>query len=444
MKYFLKNILVILFLLGSSGIAFAQIDTISTIIVTNIEQPDTNEILFDLVVTRNSDAWSVWANGTYQVTISGNLTIDPLNQSLEYVAETSELFPIITTFAQPLKGYIISPVVLPGRLSISILGPDEYSDGIAVTNRTGQPTDTLKLGTFRLLEIQNRKFPDPAYFSWYLPYSRYQAHAFKKQSDSSSTGALWYAANDNVEMNNYTTRVRYVVDTQKIKPTNDVDFIASYDGAGQVELSWKTTNEYFNRGFILRRGIRSADQPTITFDQEIGNFLNGVNNVSLPDTGLISKSRKGRGAEYRFSDVVEERGVQYVYELTDVSSAEAFLALNPGMHDRDTTGVIIPSSVISSAEVGPNPVVSKARVSFFVEGKVTISIKLTNLVGKDIVLVLENATYEAGEQFIDFTVDELASNGLYNIVIVATPIDQENNGGLGAETRVIVPVQLIR
>jgi hypothetical protein len=437
MKCIFKNSVIFIGLLSLLTLkAFAQKDTISTLVVTNITQPDYKTIDFDLGVVRHTDSWRVWANGTYQITFA-DFPIDSSNLSIEFIADSSDL-PLVNSYSQPMSGYLVSTAVLKDRISISILGPNEYGNGRAITI---PDTDTLCLGRFRLRSIQAMNFLMPTFISWYKPYSKFQAHAFKTQTDSVASGVSWFTANDNVEMNSSSTSVRYFVNNPKILPTNDIEFAAKYKGAGRVDVTWRTTSEFFNRGFILRRGLRSPDEPdVITFDTEIGSFLKALSNNSLQDTALISKSVGGGGAEYSFTDYVEERGEQYVYELTDVSSAE----VPAGTHDKDTTAVIIPFSVVSAAEVGPNPFSTKTTVSFFLEGKVNITIKVTNLVGKEVAILLDNITLEAGQHTVDFIVTELASNGLYNIVIEAVPVEEERQRGLSDESIIIIPVQLIR
>lgn len=439
MKVYLQCFVLVVLLYASPlyGIE-PEKDTISTVLITDFEQIDEKTVTFTLGVVRNSESWRTWGNGTYQLTIAG-MEVSPENQEISFIGG-SEL-PLEPSLGQAMKGYHIAVATLKGRMSITIIGPGEYSDARTI----GDVGNMLILGKFQIKIIKGSSFLNPELITWYKPNSHFQAHAFKRETDSIENGIQWYAANDNVEMENITTAVRYAINLPSIKPTNDIDFIATYRGGGRVDLQWKTTHELFNRGFILRRGLRSADETMpFVFTEEIGNYTKALTNPALKDVVLISKSTRGEGMTYEFIDIVPERGEQYLYELTDISSAESILAQNPGIHDRDTAGVIIPVSVISSAVAGPNPFTSKTTVTYFVETPSYISIKVTNILGKEVIILLDNVRQESGEYKADFQVDELASNGLYNIIIIATPIEEAPVDNNVKETRVSIGVQLIR
>lgn len=378
-------------------------DTLATLNVTRLVQPEPHILEFDLYLQRDSDLWEKWANGTFQLALP-NIQLDSC--TLEILPNTTEL---------NISSYIVADSTLPQRMSITILGPDEYSDCIAI-----KKDSSIRLGRFRITGPATRTLP--TLLSWVQPYERYQANAYKIATDS----VPWYGGNDNVEM---TGRLRFLADTLRIPEFVLKDFTAKYIGDRRVLLCWETLSEAFNRGFVLRRGIRPFGDAVDDYSNV--EFAEIARYITQPDLRGLGTSFEGR--TYCYVDTVPFRGEEYVYELLYENYQQQDIPL-------DTARAVVPSAVIAFAQANPNPFRDQTIIDYILDDRVTLSCKVYDPTGKEIATLLDNVVLPIGKYNVHFEAPAIASQGLYDVVFIAYPVDD-----LSVElSTAVVKLQLIR
>jgi hypothetical protein len=317
-------------------------------------------------------------------------------------------------------------------LSITIAGPEEYGNCAFV------PEDSsILIGTFLVATKNGSKVPDR--LMWLQPQFYYQACAYKKELDSivQPQNVQWGNANDNYEMDDgpQTTIIRYEV--EDIPPPEMIlkFFAAEYAGLRKVKLDWATVREAFNRGFILRRGIvplSSRDTSRVVFDHLVGTFEGN----SEEEKGLIGLGTRNPGKDYKwYFDTVQYRGEEYCYALyyKDFDNVEHYLAM---------ACVPIPNSVITYAQANPNPMNVRTTIKYNLDDDVILECNVYDVIGKHLVTLIPKQYMERGlhEVIFDAPRSDFASQGLYEVVFIAYPVDDPSV----EISRAIVKVQLIR
>ncbi len=378
-------------------------DTLATLNVTRLLQPEPNVLEFDLRLLRDSDQWEKWANGTFQLTLPG-VNLDEC--TVEVVPNTSDL---------DLTNYIIADSTLMQRMSITILGPDEYWQCAAIDRDTG-----IRLGRFRVVAPQGTVLPTN--LAWAQPYNRYQANGFKIATDS----LPWHGSHDNIEM---LGRLRFLADSLNVPEFFLKYFTAKYIGDRRVLLCWETRSEAYNKGFVLRRGIRpfgdaATDYSNVQFE-EVARY------TDHPDLQGLGMSYDGKA--YCYTDTVPFRDEEYVYELLYENYVGDDIAL-------DTATVIVPSSVIAFAQANPNPFRDQTVVDYILDDRVTLSCKVYDPTGKEVAVLLDNVILPIGKYNVRFEAPAVASQGLYDVVFIAYPVDDPSV----ELSTAVVKLQLIR
>jgi hypothetical protein len=417
-----------------------QREILSIVSIENITVVDPQTLEFTLTLKRTSPNWERWANGTFQFQIVGvtNNRYDPSAMRVELLQNSSDL-PIAAYTNAPLSAYSYCISLHPGWISVFIYGPDEYRDAKFF------PLDSaLRLGRFRITMTDGGRIGSTV--AWTEPLDYYQANAYKLKVDSIAYGVHWYRADDNVEMRNYpridaTQEVIVRTDSFRVAPAPEPcltlktdSFRAEYLGDRLVQLHWSTLCEQGVLGFVIRRRcLCSSLPPSKTEFSEIRRF-------GIPfDTALYSKGTTTIGFDYSMStpDTVEFRDIEYEYELSAI------------MHDGsrrflDTTSIRIPISVISSATVYPNPTTTQATIRYTVEDRVRITAKVYDVTGKELALLLDNQIVPRSQSgtvnTIVWNAPDQASQGLYNVVLIARPVDDPTV----ELSRAILKIQLLR
>ncbi len=378
-------------------------DTLATLNVTRLLQPQPNTLEFDLRLSRDSDLWEKWANGTFQLTLPG---VDLDECTLEVIPNTSDLDP---------ANYIIADSTLKKRMSITILGPDEFWQCAAIDRDTG-----IRLGRFRITAPVGIVLPTS--LAWAQPYNRYQANGFKISADS----LPWNAEQDNIEM---LGRLRFLADSLRVPEFFLKYFTAKYIGDRRVLLCWETRSEAYNKGFVLRRGIRpfgdAADDYSQVYFEEVARY------TEHPDLQGLGMSYDGKS--YCYVDTVPFRDEEYVYQLLYENYVGADIAL-------DTASVIVPSSVIAFAQANPNPFRDQTVVDYILDDRVTLSCKVYDPNGKEVAVLLDNVILPIGKYNVRFEAPAVASQGLYDVVFIAYPVDDPSV----ELSTAVVKLQLIR
>jgi hypothetical protein len=417
-----------------------QREIISIVSIENIVFVDPQTLEFTLTLKRTSPNWERWANGTFQFQIVGvsSNRYDPSAMRVELLQNSSDL-PIAAYTNAPLSAYSYCISLHPGWISVFIYGPDEYRDAKFF------PLDSaLRLGRFRITMTDGGRIGSTV--AWMEPLDYYQANAYKLKVDSIAYGVHWYSADDNVEMRNYpridaTQEVIVRTDSFRVAPAPEPcltlktdSFRAEYLGDRLVQLHWSTLCEQGVRGFVIRRRcLCSSLPPSKTEFREIRRF-------GIPfDTALYSKGTTTVGFDYSMStpDTVEFRDIGYEYELSAImyDGSRRFL---------DTTSIRIPISVISSATVYPNPATTQATIRYTVEDRVRITAKVYDVTGKELALLLDNQIVPRSQpgtvNTIVWNAPDQASQGLYNVVLIARPVDDPTV----ELSRAILKIQLLR
>lgn len=379
-----------------------QPDTLSLADLDAIAQPRANVLEFDIIVYRVSE-WKRWANGTFQFYIAD---FDLSDCSFEFIPGTTDL---------DLSKYTISALSLPSRFSVYVLGPEQWIDCIDPQSYG----DKIKVGRFRLTAPEGRQIPYS--LMWKEPVARYQALAHKLVEQEGD-----FVESDNVEM---ATRSVFRSHSDSFE-LEVVDFSARYVGRRRVELLWTTLREYDNAGFILFRGIRpfgDLDNSNVQFEQ-VASYETSPELVGL---GTVLA-----GKQYRYEDLVDLRGEQYIYKLERATMAREQVYVS-------TASVIVPNSVITWAQAEPNPFVSSTEIPFLVDDDVYLTVEIFDAQGKRVQRIYDNVEVYRGRESefpVRFVASEVAPQGVYTAIFSAIPIDDTS---LDYSTAV-VKMQLVR
>jgi len=442
MKYKTFYASILAFSIGIVGAHSQQIrrEILSIVSIENISIVDPQTMEFSLTLRRTSNEWERWANGTFQFQIVGvdKSRYTPSSMRIDLIPNSSDL-PLAPYANAPLTAYSYCIGLHPGWISLFVYGPDEFR------NATFFPLDSaLRIGRFRIAMTDGERIGTS--LRWLEPLDYYQANAYKLEVDSIAYGVRWYRTDDNVEMRNYprldsTQQVIVRIDSFRVAPAPEPcltlkvgSFRAEYLGDRLVQLSWSTLCEQGVRGFVIeRRCLCSSLPPSEIEFREIRRF-------GIPyDSALFSKGPTNVGFDYLPStpDTIALRDVIYEYELSAI------------MHDGsrrylDTTSIRIPNSIITSATVYPNPTTTQATVRYTVSDRVRITAKVYDVTGKELAVLLDNVviprTTPGNVNTIVWNAPDQASQGLYNVVLIASPVDDPTI----ELSRAILKIQLLR
>lgn len=422
---------VFLFLLAIAPSVAQNRDTIATVKIHNARFTTSREVTFDLLLRSNSTSWRRFANATFEIEFADNThTLDADNYSVSLVSGSSNLRTAPMTGNRPsADDYTLVPNIRQGRISIVAVGPD------SIDNCSVIPPDTdIRIGTFILHAADTAYLSNK--FAWRMPAFDYQACAFKLEKDSMLTEFIKYAsAAENMEMDdNSRTAVRYQVDSGKDPVFEGVDFRAIYANNRKVQLLWDVQSEAYNLGYFVYRGIKPYG----------GTMEEIVYTDTVVDYNKYTNAR-GKGTavgpfHYEYSyDHVEYRGEEYCYRLFYQDMRDSSIRF------LDSACVYIPSSVITHAEANPNPFSSSTKIEYLVDDDVYMTAKVFDLTGEVVEVLLDNKLTPRNDShehpyFVTFTVNEKASQGLYEVVFVATPVDDPS-----VESSVaVVKLQLVK
>lgn len=434
MRYLVNIVLIIVVGFCASSVLRAQTDADVMLYVLTDPRPDT--ATFDIWLKRTSLRWEHWANGTFRIDVSDLMMTGGLNPAVHTVRlmpGTTGLAPLVAYNPAGMDGYAIVPRIMNGRVSVIVHGPDSVGNAFRLT-RLG---DSIRIGRFELAST-NGSFLSDSLIAFTQPEPYFQANAFKLDHDS-ITGSgtqrnVWYATHDNVEMNSRWHSAPPPPDTCN----NKAVLAGQYDGDLTVGLSFKTEDEHCFRGYYIERAfVDRRDPTTLTFQ-------------SRPSLTYLSDGRflscvclTGR-THGNFTDVVEYRRETYAYRLVGVdvrdTATVAYL---------DTIFVRVPNAIISNAALLENPFKDRTIVQFNADDRLRLTASAYDLGGKLIGYLLD----EQGNPIVDkeypkgvfykarFEASAVASQGLYNLVLVATPYDDT---ALGESSRAILKAQLLR
>ncbi|KAA3616100.1 MAG: T9SS C-terminal target domain-containing protein [Calditrichaeota bacterium] len=169
---------------------------------------------------------------------------------------------------------------------------------------------------------------------------------------------------------------------QQAIPVEVVSFTAASQ-SGSIQLQWETATESENAGFDIYRS-----------STENGGY-NRINNELIPGQG-----NSGTGSTYTYNDFDVEFSESYFYKLADVSLAgqlffhgpvnETFLPSNV-----DEEFSILPEKITLEQNY-PNPFNPETTISFGLPKPANVTLKIYNLLGKEVKSLLENKFHPAG------------------------------------------------
>lgn len=393
----------------------------------NIQDPyliDDNTLEFDLMIRRNSDRWYKLANATFQLEFStGNEVVNKNDLTVELIDSELEE-QLIPGDVLPTTGYYIEQQVFDGRMSITVLGPPKFEDCQLI------PEDRyLKLGTFQIKTAPGTKVPTT--LQWKEPHHYYQACAFKLAQDSVVEDFIvWYGSDDNVPLEDRLRKwVMYQGDV-----ADSLEFVlklfdAEYVGRKYISLNIATLAEINNEGFTILRAPKvdpNANPNSLIYTDTVFTFLEGSQYYN-PD--LIGKGNTKFGHDYEESmDFVPYRGGAYCYalyatfEFQDGSRLDSLVAIDCAD---------VPHAVIAKASPLENPFNLSTVIEYELEDDVMLTVTAYDVLGREIKLLSDDATgnslnnieMKRGMHYTTFYAPELASQGLYDIVFIAEPLD---------------------
>ncbi len=435
--FYIINFLFLL-LLNTPVLVSQVVDTLAIVQIGNVVQIKPDSVVFDIRLKRNSDKWERFANGTFQLSLSDtSYQINPDSLTIDLVQGTSEFK--LATFSGggqlPVTDYYITPRVFPGRLSITIAGPENFNDAQVIP----PPDTSLLIGTF-VMASKNGQFL-PKDFVWLQPQYYYQACAYKLKNDSLlDSNIVLYHANDNVEMDDGMSNFVSFRIEKSVEPEFVLDsFVVEYAGKKRVHIWWVTGKEAYNKGFILKRALMNpvVNDTNAQNWQTIARY-DGPRDL---DKGLIGLGTRIPGKKYDYSyDTVRFRSADYCYRLyyEDFNGVEHYLA----------TGCIrIPNAVITKAHAYPNPFKDKTKIEIFLEDNVMLTATIYDLKGRELEKLrdeqgnqINNIEESVGKHVYDFNASEYASQGLYDVIFIAYPLEDPTI----EISRAVVKLQLIR
>lgn len=418
MKYIL--LILSLFFLSITSIKSQVLvdDTLAVALIKNSYQTSPNTLEFDVYIKRTSEIWRYYANSTFQFELANMPDYDYTNLSIEMIPQSSEL-PLVLPGG---RAYKIYTGTLKDRIQIIVLGPESLNDALLIP-----PNTDVKVGRFRITTRDGSPIEENIY--WKRPINYYQAVAFKYvEGDPVPIQIFDINADDNVEMG-YGTVVLVAFKDDPTKPpaTSLEYFNARYIGNLKVELSFKTHSEYKTKGFIIKRAVRVPSA-----DMNIEDIPDAAFTVTVADwndpkfsTMLTGQYTSPIGKEYGIiTDDIEYRGVEYIYRLYYQDENDRIIKLA-------TRLVPVPNAVIEFAQAEPNPFVSETKVRYFVRDDVRLSCYVYDRAGKQIATLRDYSSNELLESRITprgwhetyFKASEITSQGSYDIIFIAYPIN---------------------
>lgn len=417
-------ILIAFFLCLLDSNAQIDSDTASVVKIIEVIRVDANTLQFQLNMQRVSDSWSRWANATYSITFNDtSFHYDKNNIKFEYVGATSEIpFEINRPAPLPVNKYTVLTQVDPDRLIIYYLGPEEFSNAIPI------PKDSaLNIGTFKITRTDGEPLPlqvpgDTTGFRviWSTPLWRLQAIAYKTDQNLTDNGEVMFVPDDNKDFLNPLGLQGKFLNEPTPKPAMRlVYFSARYVGGFNVKLDWELSSQFQNEGFLITRATLpygKKDYSNVSFNDTVAYYKRNNPLTQANDSKMFGVNGPGYTI-YTLRDTAQRRALNYVYKLSYYDFiVQDFIDLAHRV-------MLVPNATIESAAAWPNPFERRTQIEYTVKDNVTLTIKLYDLNGKELMTVMENERKNIGTYIFDLNMPEFATQGLYDMRFFALPID---------------------
>lgn len=396
--------------------------------------PQGDKAAFDLVVRRVSDRWNYWANTTIRVQ---STLLDPtggFNPAIHQVTfdPTYSDLNLVPYTPGAMNGYFVDVQIVNGDIVVNVIGPDSVTDA----HQTLVP-DSIRIGRFEIESNDNSFVPAELMFA--TPADYYQAAAFKIDHDSvTGTGNdrnTWFVKNDNPPL---------IIEYEELPPPPDLcdavfNFYGQYVGDLTVSLGFTVDDEHCYEGYIIERALVDRGNPTVL------DFQGRPQLTYLNEPGLLSCQCLEPQTHEPFFDGVEYRREMYAYRLI----GQRLPFYGDTAEIIDTIFIRIPNAIISNARLLENPFRDKTTIRFNVDDRLRLTAVVYDLGGRLIDYLetaegekIEDKEYEIGVDYrLVFNAPDIASQGLYNVVLIATPI---NDVSIEQLSRVILKAQLVR
>lgn len=435
-----RRIIVAMILVVIAAIIYAPVTaqtSLGHVILRPLLDPRPDTSTFEIWLKKLDPQWEYVANGTFRIEVpSLALTggIDPAVHTFSYENPSSQLTPMGPYLVANSSVYHLEPEVFAQRMSVMLLCPDSVSD----CTRLASVGDSVLIGRFTLSTNDGSFLSDTVVF---VGDQRQLAMSFKIDHDSVSgvglTRNVWYVRNDNVP---FGSNVQFISEPPPPDSCNGIfDFRGSYVGDLRVELGFDVTDEHCYKGYWIEKALVNPKDPTNLDFQAIARLNYNVDQTLKSCRCLRPQSRSG------YFDTVQFRREQYAYRL--MGEFQSYYGGDTVAID--TVFIRVPNAIISNAVLLENPFSTGTAVRFNIDDRVRLTGSVFDLGGR----LIANLVDENGSPIIDrdypkgvayrayFKAPAVASQGLYNIVLVATPV---NDASIEEQSRVVLKGQLIR
>lgn len=427
------------------SIAAYSYDTLAIVKIDNLLKPSRETLEFDLILKKTSAKWHYYINSTFHINFPSNYNVNLSN--MEILLQKTDLKVVAQTGNEyPINGYYIQPLIINNNFSLSFLGPKTYDKSQYI-----EIDSSILLGRFIIRSKSGEFVPED--LEWKTPINYYQKLAYKTEIDSVVLdNIIWYHTDDNIEI--YDGLKNIVIFENPTKPKYETilqDFIVKYDRAKKTKYQWTMKKEYNVYGYTIAKALKvdvGIDEKNLKYDT-VASCMPGS---AYYNPAFISQGNTQSLEHFygEFEDSVRYRSVQYCYNLY-VHFFDEFGNITPPQL-LATRCPYIPNAVIVEAEMVDPKDYPAAKASPTVRFKLdddcyvtgyiidAVGRKVENLTLGQNQEIMNNLKMLRGEYVSSYTPPPLVSNGYYQFIIQAIPID-DNSVEISST---IVPFYLVR
>lgn len=411
----------------------AQVD--GRVVVRPLLDPTYDRFTFDLIIKRTSPRWTFFGNTTIRiesVDLSPTGGFNPAVHQLTFIPDSSDL-NLVAYNPASMNGYFVDYRLLDGDVVVHVIGPDSVSDA----HNMATTQDSIRIGRFIVTSNDGSYVPEQLAMARPLDY--YQASAFKIDHDSvTGTGAdrnVWFVKQDNPPL---------VMEYDELPPPPDTcgarfNFYGQYVGDLNVMLGFDVSDEHCYEGFIIERALVNRAR------LDSLDFQGRAQLTYLNEPRLLGCRCLEPQVHDSLFDKVEYRREVYAYRLI----GQRLPFYGDSLEIIDTIFIQVPNAIISNARILENPFKTKTTVRFNADDRLLLTAKVFDIGGREIAILenekgqpVENMEYPLGIGYeVTFRAPDIASQGLYNILLLAFPI---NDTSVTEGSRVIIKAQLLR
>lgn len=418
------GIVMVSFLVGFAG-ARAQDPTLATIVVKDFQVINTDSLIFTMGLARNGNTWQRWANATFQFNVKG---IPAENLSISMVPGSSALNSAQYTVSPRIIEESLLPTskISKRRISITVKGPERFADAVIVSEDTAQ---AVVIGTFIITTKNGAEFAGTSSLEYLNEVEYYQALAYKIQNDQ----LPWHVADNNIEIN--ANLMKFVGTDPSVIPETKLNCKASYAeylGNMLTQITWKTTSEYQNAGFVVFRGKTELGGGQVEFDTIVGTYQQ--------DPSLVGKGQSSKEQTYVFVDTVDGRGSAYCYKVVSMKDPTTVNTDKDGREIACALCTYVPFAVIVAATPTENPFQTKTTINYKVDDDVILTARVYDATGQLVETLIESEYITRGDHGVDWIASQYAVQGMYNVILIAYPV----NDPTIELSRAVVKLELMR